>query len=171
VTSPAADPKRLGKRGAYRFGRLRAQGVGEILPPEPFRMSFAPPRYRGQPVAWLALVVVGTAVIAAGALAGLWWMPFAVGAVTGAVTAAGRWWLRGALLAVVLMALAGWAVPLAWPALHGVPVAGTARVVAALAGLPGGAAAGLALALLVGLIQALAGLWLGRTLARLRRPG
>ncbi len=169
MTGPAADPRRLGKRGAYRFGRLRAQGIGELPPPEPFRMSFAPPRYRGQPAAWLLLFSAGAAAIAAGTFLRVWYLPFIACLVAGIATGAGRFWLRGTVVAVLAMLVVGWGIPLAWPALHGEPVVGTARVLAALAGVPGGAAAGFGLTLLTGLVQALAGLWLGRALARL--PG
>ena len=62
------------------------------------------------------------------------------------------------------MAAAGWAVPLAWLAGQGRPVGATARVVAALAGLPPHAAVAIAVTLLVAVLQALAGLWLGWSL-------
>jgi hypothetical protein len=60
--------------------------------------------------------------------------------------------------------LAGWGAALGWPALSGAPAGATARVIAALAGLPPHAAVGVAATLLVGLLQALAALWLTRAL-------
>jgi hypothetical protein len=63
------------------------------------------------------------------------------------------------------MAAAGWGIPLWWSAWRGSAVGATARVVAALAGLPPHAAAAIAATLLVAVIQTLLGLWLGRTLS------
>jgi hypothetical protein len=63
------------------------------------------------------------------------------------------------------MAVAGWGVPLWWQTLHGQPYGAVAREIAALGGLPGGAAAALALTLLVAVVQAIIGYWLGRALA------
>jgi hypothetical protein len=62
------------------------------------------------------------------------------------------------------MALVGWGIPLWWPALHGQPSGATARVIAALAGLPAHAVAGIAVTLLVAVLQVLVGAWLGRAL-------
>ena len=67
------------------------------------------------------------------------------------------------------MAAIGWAIPLGWQALHGAPVRATARVVAALAGLPPHAAVAIAATLVVAVLQALAGLWL--TWALIPRQG
>ena len=76
----------------------------------------------------------------------------------------GQWRLRTALLATVVVAALGWAVPLGWQAWHTGAVRATARVVAALAGLPAHSSVGIAATLLVAVLQALAGLWLGRAL-------
>jgi hypothetical protein len=62
------------------------------------------------------------------------------------------------------MAVAGWAIPLCLEVLRGQPYWGTARVIAALLGLPASAALAIALTMLVGVLQALVGLWLGRAL-------
>ncbi len=159
------DLKRLGKRGAYRLGRLRAQGVGEPAAPVRFRPSFARPTHRGSVSAWALGFASGTALIAAGAAAGVWFIPFVIGLLAGIACRLGGWRLRVTLTAVTLMAMIGWSIPLWWAALHGQPVGATARVIAALAGLPAQAAVGIAATLLVAVLQALVGAWLGRTLA------
>jgi hypothetical protein len=159
-----ADLNRLGKRGAYRLGRLRAQGIGEMTPPVPFRPSFARPRHRGALSLWLLAWLAGTAIIAAGAVTGLWFLPFAAGLLAGLANRIGGWRLRILLPAAAAMAVVGWGIPLWWPALHGQPSGATARVIAALVGLPAYAAVGIAVTLLVAVIQVLAGTWLGRAL-------
>ncbi|MGA3154068.1 MAG: hypothetical protein ACLPN6_16505 [Streptosporangiaceae bacterium] len=158
------DLKRLGKRGSYRLGRLRAQGIGVTGPPEPFRPSFARPHHRGPASLWLLGCLLGTVVIIAGVAAGLWFVPFIVGLAAGLANWAGCWRLRVALPAVAAMAIIGWGIPLWWPALHGQPSGAAARVIAALAGLPAYAATGIAAALLVAVVQGLVGFWLGRAL-------
>lgn len=160
-----ADLDRLGKRGAYRLGRLRARGIAQVSPPEPFRVSFAPPSHRGPLSAWILALLAGTAVVAAGALAGLWFVPFVAGLAAGVAVRFGRWRLRVTLLATVAMAAIGWGAALCWQAAGGEPTGATARVLAALAGLPANAAVGVAATLLVAVLQALAGAWLGRALA------
>ena len=62
------------------------------------------------------------------------------------------------------MAAAGWAVPLWYGVLRGQPYGAVARVIAALLGLPGHAAVGIALTLIVAVLQAVVGYWLGRAL-------
>jgi hypothetical protein len=158
------DLKRLGKRGSYRLGRLRAQGIAVASPPVPLRPSFTRPRHRGPTSAWLLAALAGTAVIGAGTAAGLWWLPFVVGLLAGLANRLGGWRARVLAITVTVMAIAGWAIPLGWPALHGEPVGATARVIAALAGLPALATTGVILTLAVAVVQALAGLWLGRAL-------
>jgi hypothetical protein len=78
----------------------------------------------------------------------------------------GRGWrLRHTLLAVLVMAVLGWGVPLYWPAVvEGQPAGATARVIAALAGVPPHAVVGVLVTLLVAVLQAVVGLWLGRAL-------
>ena len=93
----------------------------------------------------------------------MWWLPFAAGIAAGIAP----WRLRSALAAVVLAVLVGWGAALWWPALSGAPAGATARVIAALAGLPPHAAVGVAATLLVGVAQALVAFWLARAL----RPG
>jgi hypothetical protein len=131
------------------------------------RPSFVSHRGRGG-IALAAAAWLGTAVvIAITAQAGLWFTPFLAGL---AAAVAGRWrgWrLRVTMPAVVLVAAVGWAAPLWWWTLRGWPVGATARVLAALAGLPPHAALGVAVTLLIAVIQAAVGLWLGWTVTAL----
>ena len=145
-----ADLRRLGKRGSYRLGSSR---------------------YQVSPGWWLAIVLAGTLIIAGGAELGLWFIPFAVGLAAGLLLARAGWRLRHSLPAVLVMALLGWGVPLYWPALvQGQPAGATARVVAALAGIPSHAVFGVVFTLLVAVLQAAVGLWLGHALSpRTRR--
>ncbi len=165
----SADLKRLGRRNAYRLGRLRAQGIGEPAAPGSFRVSFAPPRHRGPVTLWLLAWLSGAVLIALAAAAGLWFGPFVIGLVTGLANRLGRWRLLVLLPVTAAMAAAGWGIPLAWQVLHGQPYGATARVIAALAGLPALAVTGFAAALLVAALQAIIGGWLGSVAtARLR---
>jgi hypothetical protein len=64
------------------------------------------------------------------------------------------------------MAAVGWGAALAWLALRDrLPEVTVARTIAALAGLPASAAVAIAVTLVVAVLQAVAGLWLGRALA------
>ena len=101
-------------------------------------------------------------IIAVGASAGWWFVPFAAGIVIGLATRNRR--LRSVLPATAAVAAAGWAMPLAWQAAHGEPVTATARVAAALAGLPASGGLVLGVTVLVAAIQALVGLWLARAI-------
>ena len=140
-----ADLRRLGKRGSYRLGSSR----------DPVSPGW-----------WLAIVLAGTLIIAGGAELGLWFIPFAVGLAVGLLLARAGWRLRHSLPAVLVMALLGWGVPLYWPALvQGQPAGATARVVAALAGIPSHAVFGVVFTLLVAVLQVAVGLWLGRALS------
>jgi hypothetical protein len=104
-------------------------------------------------------------VIAAGAVAGFWFLPFIVGLAIGLMARHGR--LRVVLPASAAVAVAGWAVPLGWQAAgRGEPVGATARTVAALAGLPASAALVVGATLLVAAIQAITGVWLARAIGR-----
>ena len=105
------------------------------------------------------------ALLGLGAAFGLWWLPFAAGIAAGAAP----WRARSALGLVLVAVLAGWGAALWWPALTGAPAGATARAVAALAGLPPYAGVGVAGTLLVGVLQALAAVWLARAVTyRLR---
>ncbi|MBW1600750.1 hypothetical protein JJV70_01215 [Streptomyces sp. JJ66] len=120
-----------------------------------------------RPVVAAVTVGGGIAATALGTLVGLWFMPFLVGAVVGATSRFPRKaprTSRGYLTASVAAVL-GWALPLAVQALGGAPVAEVARTTAALAGLPPLAGIVLTITLLIALIQALLGVWVGRTLA------
>lgn len=155
-----ADLRRLGKRGAYRLGRL-GRPPEQAAAPEPHYPSFAP-RHRGPVLAWLAGWVAATAAIAAGALAGWWYLPFLAGLAAGLAARWGRWPLRVTLPAVTVMAAAGWGLALGWLVRDGLPERAVAREIAALAGLPAHAYVVIAVTLLVAVIEGLAGLWLGR---------
>ena len=167
-----ADLRKLGKRGSYRLGaRLNASdGRPSAGRPASRGVRFGPqPDVR--PGWWLAATLAGVAVIAVTAESGLWFVPFAVGLVTGVAAPRAGWRLRHALPAVIVMAAVGWALPLLWQAVRGEPAVATARVIAALAGRPPHAAAGIIITLLVPSLQAVVGLWLGRAATpRNRRP-
>lgn len=165
------DVKRLGKRGSYRLGQLRVQGAGTGAgaPSALLRPSFNRPRHRGLTSWWLLAAIAGTALIAGSAVAGLWFMPFAVGLLAGLANRIGGWRARVMMTAVAAMALVGWGIPLWWPGLYGQPVGATARVIAALVGLPPYAFAGVVVTLGISVLQGLIGLWLGRALTP--RPG
>jgi hypothetical protein len=159
------DPKRLGKRGAYRFGELRAPERPAKRASAPHEPSFGTQRSAGSVVAWLVVCAATAALLGLGAAYGLWFLPFVAGIAAGA----GPWRARPALGLVVLAVAVGWSAALWWPALSGAPVGATARVVAALAGLPPYSAVGVVGTLLVGVLQALAAFWLARAVTfRLR---
>jgi hypothetical protein len=119
---------------------------------------------------WGLLVPIAATVLTAvlTAVTDVWFLPFAAGLLLGAL-------IRGRARAVVAAALAGgggWALVLLWRMWSGEPISGAARVTAALAALPPSAALIIAATLLIALLQALCGVWLGRGLAALiqRRP-
>lgn len=161
-----ADLRKLGKRGSYRLGASRpasrrdANGGRGRLGRSPHRVTFGPQRSRAGGW-WLAAVVAGTVVIAVTAQAGLWFVPFIAGLITGIAVRRLDRRLRHALPAVIVVAAAGWGVPLVWQAVRGEPTGATARVIAALAGLPPHAVFGVVFTLLVASLQAVVGLWLG----------
>ncbi len=163
-----ADPRRLGKRGAYRLGELRTTGPKSGRGPAgsaPRAPSFGTRRSRGPLLAWLAACAVTAVILGVGVALGLWFLPFVAGLAAGL----GPWRARSAVGLVVLAVAAGWGAALWWPALSGAPAGATARVLAALAGLPPHAAVGVAATLLIGLAQALVAVWLARALTyRLR---
>jgi hypothetical protein len=160
-----ADPRRLGRRGSYRLGRMGAPPA----PRPPWPAVHYPtwtPRRRGPVSLWLLACAAGSVIVAAGALAGWWFLPFLAGLGTGLAARYGRLRLRATLPAAVAVAVAGWGAALAWLALRdGLPEATVARSIATLAGLPASAAVAIAVALVVAALQAAAGLWLGRALA------
>ena len=93
-------------------------------------------RHRGPAVLWLLAWLVTVAVLAAGALAGWWFLPFVAGLAAGVAAHYGRWRLRVTLPATVLGAAAGWGAALWWLVRRGLPEGPVAREIAALAGLP-----------------------------------
>jgi hypothetical protein len=159
-----ADLKRLGKSGAYRLGRLRAQGVADYQRPVPFQPRFARPYHRWPVSTWLLGLLAGTVLIVAGAALGWWFVPFVAGVLAGLANRVGRWPTRVALPAVVIVAAIGWAVPLVWSVLQGQPYVAVARVIGALLGLPANPAVGIALTVAVAVAQGVVGYWLGRAL-------
>lgn len=163
-----SDVRRLGKRGSYRLGRLGMPLPARAAPPGPHYPSFTP-RARGSLPLWSLAWLVTAAAIAAGALAGWWFLPFLAGLAAGLVAGPAHVRLRVSLPATAGVAAAGWGAALWWQVLHGQPYGAVARVIAALAGLPPHAAVAVVVTLLVAVIQAAAGLWLGRTLTPRRR--
>jgi hypothetical protein len=159
-----AELRRLGKRGSYRLGRLGAPPPASAPPPAPHYPSWTY-RHRGSLWLWLLAWLAAVVVVAVAALLGLWFMPFLAGLATGIAARAGRWRLRVTLPAVILLAAAGWGGALWWLVLRQLPEGAVAREIAALAGLPPRAPVAIAVTLLVAVIQAATGLWLGRALA------
>jgi hypothetical protein len=166
MTKPVSRSEfgRLGKRGSYRLGLLARQGIAAPLPPRPFRPSFGR-RPNAQPITLLVLLALaGAALTGWTAMLGLWFVPLVVGVATGIVAHWGEWRLRATVPAVIAMSAAGWGAALIEPAVRGLPIGATARVIAALAGLPAYAAVGIAGTLAVSVLLGLVGLWLGRAL-------
>jgi hypothetical protein len=161
-----AEFKRLGKRGSYRLGQLRVQGV-QRRHGAAFTPRFARPDHRWSSSTWLLGLAAGVMVIVAGTAVGLWFIPFVAGLGAGLANWIGRWPTRIALPAVVVMAGAGWAAPLIWLTLRHEPYGAVARVIAAVAGLPGYAAVGIAVTIVVAIVQGVVGYWLGRALTPL----
>ncbi len=174
-----ADLRKLGKRGSYRLwgsgsdrpggsraGRFGGSGAGAR--PDSGRVRgramFGRKHSRVRPGWWLGVSVAGAAVIAVAAEFGLWFVPFAAGLLAGLAAPRAGWRLRHTIPAVLLMATVGWGAPLLWPAIRGAPAGATARVIAALAGLPPHAAIGVVFTVLVSCLQAVVGLWLGRAI-------
>jgi hypothetical protein len=114
---------------------------------------------------WVLACLAGAVIVAAGALAGWWFLPFLAGLGIGLAARYGRLRLRVTLPAALAVAAVGWGAALAWLALRdGLPEVSVARTIAALAGLPASAAVAIAVTLVVAALQAAAGLWLGRAL-------
>jgi hypothetical protein len=160
-----ADPRRLGKRGAYRLGAARVSGPRSGAGPVPRQPSLAAGGSRGSALAWLAACALAAVIVGFGAALGLWFLPFLAGIAAGIAP----WRACCALALVVLAVVAGWGAALWWPVLSGAPAGATARILAALAGLPPHAAVGVAATLLIGVLQALVAVWLARAVTyRLR---
>jgi hypothetical protein len=159
-----AEFRRLGKRGSYRLGKLRAQGVAGTERPIPFRPQFVRPDHRWPAPVWLLGLLGGSLIMAGGAVAGWWFVPFVAGVLAGLANWIGAWRLRVALPAVAAMAVVGWGAPAGWAAHRGYPDGPVARLMSTTLGLPRYAAAGIALTMLIAVAQALAGYWVGRAL-------
>jgi hypothetical protein len=164
-----AEFRRLGKRGSYRLGQLRAQGVGEIERPVPFQPHFIRQDHRWPASVWLLGLVAGAALIAGAAEAGWWFAPFVIGVMAGVANWIGAWRARVAVPAVAVMAALGWAAPLVWGELHGARYGAMARLISGMLGLPASAVDGFAVTALAAMAQAVVGYWLGRALTP-RRP-
>jgi hypothetical protein len=159
-----AEFRRLGKRGSYRLGQLRAQGIAGEQRPVPFQPHFVRVSHRWPASTWLLGLLAGSLLIAGGARVGWWFAPFVVGVLAGVANWVGAWPWRVALPAVAVMGGVGWAAPLAWAELRGQHDGAAARVIAAAIGLPGSAMVTIALTALVAVAQVLAGYWLGRAI-------
>src|SRR5260370_22003511 len=133
-------PRGRGGGGSSRLGS-RAGPLSARPPlPSPHYPTWTPGR-RGPILLWLLSCFAGAAILAVGALAGLWYLPFLAGLATGLVARYGRLRLRVSLPAAVIVAAAGWGAAMAWLALRpGVPEASVARTIAALGGLAAPAA-------------------------------
>ena len=159
---------RLGKRGSYRLGTLAPQGIAAPAPPRPFRPSFGKQRHIGATGTWVFGGLAATAMIAAGAIAGLWFVPLVIGFIAGICARWGGWRLRAMTWAVLAICAGGWGASLAALAVRGLPVGATARTIAAVAGLPAYAAVAVGATIAIAVVQGLVGLWLGRALTPLK---
>jgi hypothetical protein len=155
---------RLGKRGSYRLGALALQGVAKPAPPRQFQPSFNRTTHAGSTLAWIAAGLVSAGLIGLGAMAGLWFVPLIIGVIGGVAARWGQWRLRVMVPAVVIVSASGWGAVLVGQAAAGLPVGATARVIAAIGGLPAFASVGVALTLGVAVLLGLVGLWFGRAL-------
>jgi len=116
----------------------------------------------------LGCFVLVAVVVAAGAYAGAWFVPFVAGLAAGV---ASKRLGFPSVPAAALAAVAGWAVPLWVMALRGLPAGATARTIAGLAGLPPHAAVTVVVTLLLAALQVFAGAWLARALLPRRLTG
>jgi hypothetical protein len=113
---------------------------------------------------WIAAIVLAAALVAWGSVIGLWYLPFTAGVLLGVATRLGRLGLIAGATGLVLLGPGAWGAVLAAMTLHGEAIGATARIAAAIAGLPPLAALTVILTLLIASLQAIAGLWLGRAL-------
>ena len=88
-----AEPRRLGRRGSYRLGRMGAPPTPRTPWPEVHYPTWTP-RRRGPVSLWVLACVAGAVIVAAGALAGWWFLPFLAGLGTGLAARYGRLRLR-----------------------------------------------------------------------------
>src|SRR5262249_61776319 len=99
--------------GSYRLGRLGAPRPATSAPPVPPYPSFAP-QHRGPAALWLLACLAGAVIVAAGALAGWWFLPFLTGLAGGLAAHYGRWRLRVSLPARMPGARGGWGGAAGW---------------------------------------------------------
>lgn len=132
----------------------------------------APPAGRSHTVLLrLAVAVVAVLLVAVLTVAlRLWFLPFLAGLVAGGLPRRHRPGTGVLLLAAALGGAASWSLALLWRLTDGQPLADTARVTAALAGLPPSPAVILTATLILALLQGLCGAWLGTATTALRRP-
>jgi hypothetical protein len=109
----------------------------------------------------LVVFIIVAVVVAVTAQLGLWWVPFVAGLAAGLLSPERGW---RAVLAAAAGAAAGWGLPLWILALRGYPAGATARVIAALAGIPPYAAVVVVIALLLAFLQVVVGAWVTRAL-------
>jgi hypothetical protein len=113
-----------------------------------------------------AALVCGAALVGIGSRWGLWYLPFVGGLAIGVLTRVKQMRTRAAAWSGGAIAIGGWGAPLLWRAATGEPVGSTARSVAALAGVPPLAVVIITATLLIALLQAFLGIWLGRSTVR-----
>lgn len=111
------------------------------------------------------VVALGAVAVAVGAALGFWYLPFVAGLAVGVAGRRGRAGFAAAVTTQLALGPLAWGAVLLARALAGDTVAGTARTVAALAGLPPFAAITVALTLLIALGEVASGVWLGRELS------
>ena len=109
------------------------------------------PRLRG-PLLWVA-IVAGWALVVVTQPMGLWWMTVVCGLGLGLLVPG---WRAG--VGALLVGALGWGIPLLWES-QGAPVGSVADVLGGLLGIPGAAA--VVVTLLVSVVLALAGAWVG----------
>jgi hypothetical protein len=119
---------------------------------------------RGSLALRAAVLVAAAAGCGVGAWLGAWWIPFLAGVGGGLLGRTGPDPRRGLVLTTAAGAVLGWLLVLWLLALDGQPIGGTARTVAALAGLPPYAWLAVTVVALLAALQALAGAWLARAI-------
>jgi hypothetical protein len=127
------------------------------------------PARRSRRLRTAGAALAGAGLVWAGAEAGLWWTPLALGGAAGVllralVSPSGARHVRRRL-AAGLVAASGWGLPLLLRDLAGEPIAATARTVAGLSGLPGQAAVVIAATLVLPASLAAVGVWAGESIA------
>jgi hypothetical protein len=123
-----------------------------------------------RPAVVAVALLCGAALVGIGSWWGLWYLPFVGGLAIGVLTRVKRMRARAAVWSGGTVAIGGWGAPLLWRAAIGEPVGSTARTVAALAGVPPLAAVIITATLLIALLQAFLGIWLGRSTVRALVP-